>query len=149
MLFQSLYLNVFIVIRKLSICSLFHFLFVLCSQSRIHMYLRRCKGWHSNKVEVRIANQLPCEVKERLLKVVVTLGRNIVVLEVLLAVEGDGLGLDFSLLDVDLVAAKDDGDVLANADEVTCSKSRLVAAPCTRANMGSGTYGASWGRSCT
>lgn len=99
--------------------------------------------------QLGVANELAGEPQERLLEVIVGLGRNIVVLEVLLAVEGDGLGLDFSLLDVDLVAAKDDGDVLANADEVTCSKSPLVAAPCTRANMGSGTYGASWGRSCT
>jgi hypothetical protein len=34
-------------------------------------------------------------------------------------VEGDGLGLDLALLDVDLVAAKDDGDVLADTDEIT------------------------------
>ena len=33
--------------------------------------------------------------------------------------EGDGLGLHFPLLDVDLVAREDDGDVLADADEVT------------------------------
>ena len=34
--------------------------------------------------------------------------------------EGDGLGLDLALLDVDLVAAENDGDVLADADQVTC-----------------------------
>ena len=33
--------------------------------------------------------------------------------------EGDGLGLDLALLDVYLVAAEDDGDVLADADEIT------------------------------
>ena len=33
--------------------------------------------------------------------------------------EGDGLGFDFALLDVDFVAAEDDGDVFADADEVT------------------------------
>ena len=32
--------------------------------------------------------------------------------------EHDGLGLDLAVLDVDLVAAEDDGDVLADADEV-------------------------------
>ena len=36
--------------------------------------------------------------------------------------EGDGLGLDFALFDVDFVAAKDDGDVFADADEVTYAK---------------------------
>ena len=34
--------------------------------------------------------------------------------------EGDGLGLDFALFDVNFVAAEDDGDVFAHADEVTC-----------------------------
>ena len=35
--------------------------------------------------------------------------------------EGDGLGLDFALLDVDFVAGEDDGDVFADADEITCA----------------------------
>jgi hypothetical protein len=35
-------------------------------------------------------------------------------------VEGNSLGLDLSLLDVDLVTAEDDGNVLAHADEITC-----------------------------
>jgi hypothetical protein len=39
-------------------------------------------------------------------------------LEVLLSVEGDGLGLDLALLDVDLVAGQDNGDVLADTDQV-------------------------------
>jgi hypothetical protein len=58
-------------------------------------------------------------LQERLLKVVVGLCGDIVVLEVLLAVERDGLGLHFALLHVDLVATKDNGNVLANTDEVT------------------------------
>jgi hypothetical protein len=33
-------------------------------------------------------------------------------------VEGDLLGLDFSVLDVDLVADQDDGDVFADSDQV-------------------------------
>jgi hypothetical protein len=33
-------------------------------------------------------------------------------------VEGDGLGLDFALFHVDFVAAQDDGNVLADADQV-------------------------------
>ncbi len=37
--------------------------------------------------------------------------------------EGDGLGLDLALLDIDLVAAENDRDVFANADEVTCETS--------------------------
>ena len=65
-----------------------------------------------------VADELASEPEEGLLEVIVGLGRNIVVLEVLLAVECDGLGLDLALLDVDLVAAEDDGDVLADTDEV-------------------------------
>jgi hypothetical protein len=42
-------------------------------------------------------------LQERLLEVVVGLGGDVVVLEVFLAVESDGLGLDFALLDIDLV----------------------------------------------
>jgi hypothetical protein len=40
-------------------------------------------------------------------------------LEVLLAVEGDGLSLDLALLDIDLVTAQNDRDVLAHSDQVT------------------------------
>lgn len=68
--------------------------------------------------QTRVADQLAAEPQERLLEVVVRLSRDVVVLQVLLAVESDGLGLDLALLDVDLVAAEDDGDVLADADEI-------------------------------
>jgi hypothetical protein len=40
-------------------------------------------------------------------------------LQVLLAVESDSLGLYFALLDINLVTAQDDRDVLADADEIT------------------------------
>lgn len=43
-------------------------------------------------------DELPGEPQERLLEVVVRLGRDLEVLEVLLSVEGDGSGLDLSLL---------------------------------------------------
>jgi hypothetical protein len=43
-------------------------------------------------------------------------------LQVLLSVEGDGLGFDFALLDVDLVAAEDDGNAFADTDEITWSR---------------------------
>ena len=66
-----------------------------------------------------VANELASQPEEGLLEVIVGLGGDIVVLEVLLAVEGDGLGLHLALLDVDLVSAKDDRDVLADTDEVT------------------------------
>lgn len=67
----------------------------------------------------RVANKLAGEPEEGLLEVVVGLGRDVVVLEVLFPVEGDGLGLHLALLDVDLVAAENDGDVLADTGEIT------------------------------
>ena len=67
-----------------------------------------------------VADQLSCEPEERLLEVVVGLGGDIVVLEVLLAVECDRLGLDLALLHIDFVTAQNDRDVLADTDEVTC-----------------------------
>jgi len=58
-------------------------------------------------------------LQERLFKVVVGLRGDVVVLKVLLAVECDGLSLHLALLYVDFVTAKDDGNVLANTDEIT------------------------------
>jgi hypothetical protein len=66
-----------------------------------------------------VADKLACKPQEWLLEVVVGLGGDVVVLEVLLAVESDGLGLDLALLHIDLVAGKNDWDVLANADKIT------------------------------
>jgi hypothetical protein len=66
-----------------------------------------------------VTDEFPGEPEERLLKVVVGLGRDVVVLKVLLAVESDGLCLDLALLYVHLVAGKDNGDVLADTDQVT------------------------------
>ena len=40
-------------------------------------------------------------------------------MQILLAMEGDGLRLDFALLNIHLVAAEDDRDVFADTDEVT------------------------------
>ena len=74
---------------------------------------------HADAYQSLVADELPGEPQERLLEVVVGLGGDVVVLEVLLAVESDGLGLDLALLDVDLVAGQDNGNVLANADQVT------------------------------
>jgi hypothetical protein len=50
--------------------------------------------------------ELPGQVEKRLLEVVVGLGRDLVVLDVLLPVEVDLLGLHLALLDLHLVAAE-------------------------------------------
>lgn len=79
---------------------------------------RKREKWRGT-YESRVANKLAGQPQEWLLEVVVGLGGDVVVLEVLLAVESDGLGLDLALLNIDLVTAENDGDVLANADQVT------------------------------
>ena len=81
--------------------------------------LRRPRRKVGNTYQLRVADQFPGEPEEGLLEVVVGLGGDIVVLEVLLAVEGDGLGLDLALLHIDLVATQHNGNVLADTDEIT------------------------------
>ena len=96
-----------------------HFLVVLVKEILVNSDLGRCKSWGSDKFELRISNQLSGEPEERLFEVVVGFGGDVVVLEVLLAVKGDGLRLHFALFDIDLVAAEYDWDVLADTDKVT------------------------------
>lgn len=77
------------------------------------------ESWGGNELEAWVADKLAGQPQEWLLEVVVGLGGDVVVLEVLLAVENDGLGLDLALLHVNLVTDEDDWDVLANADQIT------------------------------
>ena len=58
------------------------------------------------------------EPDEWLFELIVGLGRDVVVLEVLLSVEGDLLGLDLSVLDINLVSDEHDWDVLAHSDKI-------------------------------
>jgi hypothetical protein len=79
---------------------------------------RNCQKWMTTH-QTGVANKLSCQPEEGLLKVVVGLGRDIVVLKVLLSVESDSLSLHLSLLDINFVTSEDDGDVLADTDQVT------------------------------
>lgn len=81
--------------------------------------LRGLESWGLDEVELVVSGELAGEPEERLLEVVIALGGDVVVLEVLLPVEGNLLGLHLAVLDLDLVAREDDGDVLADASEVT------------------------------
>lgn len=65
-----------------------------------------------------ILDKVASKPQERLLKVVVALGGDVVVLQVLLAVEGDLLGAHLAVLDIDLVADQHDRDVLAHANDI-------------------------------
>ena len=65
-----------------------------------------------------LLDELSEEPNEGFLELVIALGRDVVILQVLLSVEGDLLGLDLSVLDVDLVAHEYDRDVLADSHQV-------------------------------
>lgn len=75
-----------------------------------------CRGLDEG--DVGITDQLACDPQEGFLEIVVTLRRKFIVLQRLLSVEGDGLGLDFAILDIYLVSAKDNGNVFTNTREV-------------------------------
>lgn len=81
--------------------------------SQINRYVKECTH------QLRVADQLASKPEEGLLEVVVGLGGDIVVLEVLLAVEGDSLGLHLTLLNINLVTGENDGDILADTGKIT------------------------------
>ena len=58
------------------------------------------------------------EPDERLFELIVGLGGNIVVLQVLFPVENDLLGLDFSVLNINFVTYENDWNILANSHEI-------------------------------
>ena len=100
-------------------CGFGHLLVVLIQQLLVDLNLWGRKSGCCDKLKLGIANQLSGQPQEGLLKVIIGLGRNVVILEVLLAMECNRLRLDFTLLDINLVATEDDGDIFANTDKVT------------------------------
>lgn len=68
--------------------------------------------------QVGVANKFPCQPQERLLEIVIGLGGDVVILEVLLAMKSNCLCLDFALLHIDLVASENNGDLLADTDKI-------------------------------
>jgi len=114
------YLNVVIllVIGKLNVRGGLHFSLPLLDQVHVDLGLLGKEGGALNEAKVGVLDELAGEVEERLLEVVVGASRNVVVHEVLAAVEDNGLGLDLAVLDVDLVTAENNGDVLADALDV-------------------------------
>ena len=63
---------------------------------------------------------------------IIALSRDVVVLQILFSVEGDLLSLDFTILNIDLVAYQTDWDVLANTNQVLVPLGHiLISDPCT------------------
>ena len=114
-----------ILIRQRHPRRVLHLLAVLIQQRLIDLRRRWREGNTSDKFEAWVPDELTSEPEEGFLEVVVGLGGDVVVLQVLLAVESDGLGFDFALFDVDFVAGEDDGDVFADADEVAYLRKKL------------------------
>lgn len=66
-----------------------------------------------------VTGEFTREPKKWLLEIVVRLRGNIVVLQVLLAVERNLFGLDLSILNFHLVSNEDDGNILADTRQIT------------------------------
>lgn len=80
--------------------------------------IRQARNYAALTYQAWVADKLSRQPQEGLFEVVVGFGGDIVVLKILLAVESDGLGLYFTLLDVDFVATKDDRNLFADTDKV-------------------------------
>ena len=94
-------------------------LVVLLHELVVDLALRRRERRRSGELEGGVADQLASEPQEGLLEVVVRLGRNLKVLQVLLAVESHSTRLHFPLLHVNLVTTQHNRDVLAHTLEIT------------------------------
>ena len=105
-----------VVLRQLDGLRLLVFLLQLLQVPAVHPDLWRQQGGDGHELQRRVTHQLLGQPQEGPLKVVVGLGGDVVVLQVLLAVEGDCLGLDLAVPDIDLVAGEDNGDVAADTD---------------------------------
>ena len=110
-------LEIFVVFRRGSVQSLVVLLLQAHLQLCVHLDLWGQLSRHRDELEVGVAGQHSGKPKERLFKVVARLHRDVVVLEVPLPVEDDGLVLDASVLDVDLVAGQDDRNAFADAEQ--------------------------------
>jgi hypothetical protein len=123
---------IIIVIRKRLISSLskFGFMNLLCCQ--VNVYFRRSKGRRLNKVNISVPSKLPGKIQERLLKIVVTLCRYLIVLQVLLPVEGDLLGLNLPVLHINLVSTKNNGNVLAHTAKISVPCRHILVCQASR-----------------
>mmetsp|Transcript_23131 Transcript_23131/g.34243 ORF Transcript_23131/g.34243 Transcript_23131/m.34243 type:complete len:270 (+) Transcript_23131:104-913(+) len=87
--------------------------------SLINSKLWRLKSRRLNKRKLVIPTQLPRKPKKRLLKVIITLCRNIIILKILLAMKSDLLGLNLAILNLHLVSSKNNRNVLTYTGKIT------------------------------
>jgi len=122
----SLLDQIVIVIRQWLRCGSGKLSLMLLLHGQVEGHFRRLESHGFNKVNVGITSQLPCKVKEGLLKVVVALGRDFIVLQVLLPVECDLLGLNLPVLHINLVTAEYNGDVLTHPAQVSVPRRNIL-----------------------
>jgi len=115
----NIHLKIFVVLGEGNSLGPLQLLLVLQHQVLINGNLSGCQSRGGDEFERWVANKLPCQPQERLLEVVVRLGRDFEVLQVLLSMESNSACLDFALLDVNFVSTKNDGDVFADTFEIT------------------------------
>jgi hypothetical protein len=82
-----------------------------CRVTVVQTYLQMQTVYNTN---VGLPNKLASKVQKRLLIVVVALGRDLMILKILLSVESDLLWLHLPVLDINLVATENNGDVLTH-----------------------------------
>lgn len=110
---------VVVVLRKRLRSGILRFLLDLSLGRLVDNGIGRSQGGRLHKGQIVVARQLTSQPEEGLFEVVVRLGRDVVVLKVLLAVEGDLLRLDLAVLDFDLVAGQHNGNVFTDPSEIT------------------------------
>lgn len=108
-----------VVVGEDGVLRLDHVLLQLSLPLLVHLDLGWGKGGHGDELQVGVADQLASQPEEGLLEVVVRLGGDVVVLQVLFSVKNDRLGLHLAVLNVHLVAGEDDGNILADAHQIT------------------------------
>jgi len=112
-------LKFLVVIGKRNTFGLLQFSLVLCHQLSVDNNLRGRQCRSSDEFQSGVADELPCQPKERFFEIIIRFGGDLKVLKVLLPVEGDGSSLHFSFLDINLVSTKNDGNVFTNALKIT------------------------------
>lgn len=115
---EELDVKTIILIRKRHGRSLPHLVLHLAHLGFVDLNLWWYEGGGLDEVERGIADELAGNPQERLFEVVVTLCAELVVLEGLFPMEGDSLGLDLAIFDVDLVTTQNNRDILTDTNKI-------------------------------
>jgi len=110
--------NVLVLIRQWRSSGSCQVLLVFLHLLHVQGNLGGLEGGRFYKRQVGLVKKFPCQPEERLLKIVVALGRNVVVLEILFAMKCNRLGFNLAIFDVDLVTNEDDGNIFADSHQI-------------------------------